>query len=202
MFWWFKKKRNEEEHHKKIKELRSLLHDSVSNINGNLQHVGRWINHFKEKQQHHAISLKEIERRITRIERDINKIQELEVSYNIKPKVVAQGTINLEEDKKYPKTDEWELLTEVQKILCYRLAAIEKETPKRWISLKYLAQEIYPDKNYESIRSTISEYTSNLEELGFIQKRRKGKQTFIISTEKNPCLTKKEKKKIKLQQKI
>lgn len=202
MFWWFKKKRNEEEHHKKIKELHSLLHDSVSNINGNLQHVGRWINHFKEKQQHHEISLKEIEKRITRIERDINKIQELEVSYNIKPKVVAQGTINLEEDKKYPKTDEWELLTEVQKILCYRLAAIEKETPKRWISLKYLAQEIYPDKNYESIRSTISEYTSNLEELGFIQKRRKGKQTFIISTEKNPCLTKKEKKKIKLQQKI
>ncbi len=202
MLWWFKKKRNEEDHPKKIKELHSLLHGSVSNINSSLQHVGKWINHFKERQRHHEVSLKEIEKRIARIEKDINKIQEVEVSYNVKPKVVAQGTINLAADKKYPKTDEWELLTEVQKILCYKLAAIEKETPERWISLKYLAQEIYPDKNYESIRSTISEYTSNLEELGFIQKRRKGKQTFIISTEKNPCLNKKEKKKLKVQQKI
>lgn len=197
MFWFFKKKK--EDHGEKIKEIHTLVHNSISNVNENLHHVGRWIGHFKERQSKHEMSLKEIERRISRIEQDILKIQEVELKYT-QPRVVAQGTINLQEEKESPKTDEWDILTEVQKILCYKLAAIEKETPQKWVSLKYLAQEVYPDKNYESIRSTISEYTSNLEELGFLKKKRKGKQTFIVSTEKNPYVNKKEKKKLKLLQ--
>ncbi len=197
MFWFFKKKK--EDPSEKINEVHSLVHGSISKVNENLHHVGKWINHFKERQNKHELSLKEVERRISRIESDIIKIQEVEIK-QVQPVVVAQGTINLKEEKEDLKTDAWDLLTEVQKILCYKLASIEKETPQKWVSLKYLAQEIYPDKNYESIRSTISEYTSNLEELGFLKKKRKGKQTFVVSTEKNPYIRKKEKKKLKLLQ--
>jgi hypothetical protein len=85
----------------------------------------------------------------------------------------------------------WEFLTETQQRLCWKLAALQKEMPDQWISLKYLAQELYPDKDYNQVRSTLSQFIAGLEELGIVKRKRKGKQAYIFSTKKNPCVSKK-----------
>jgi DNA-binding transcriptional ArsR family regulator len=91
-------------------------------------------------------------------------------------------------------------LTDKQKIFCQRLAALQKENPDQWISLKYLSQEIYPNKNYPQIRSTVSQYVTFLEELGIVKRRRKGKQAYVRSTKKNPFF--KKKKNIEIEEKF
>ena len=81
---------------------------------------------------------------------------------------------------------EIENLTDQQKAFCQILAALHSESPDEWISFKALAEDLYPSTNYNKIRSTISEYTSLLEELGFVKKRMKGNKAYVKTTGKNP----------------
>ncbi|MEK6817019.1 MAG: hypothetical protein AABY09_05370, partial [Nanoarchaeota archaeon] len=104
-----------------------------------------------------------------------------------------------EEEDELPSTltldkSSWDSLTETHQKICLQIAAVQKELPNQWISLKYLAQEMYPDKGYNQVRSTLSQYISSLEDLGYVKRMRKGKQAYVFSTTKNPCL--KEKKKV------
>ncbi len=89
-----------------------------------------------------------------------------------------------------------ESLTEVQQNMLVLLAKLNIENPTQWFSAKYLAQELYPEKQYEKIRPMISTYLDVLEEFSLIKKERKRKQVFIKLTEKgisyiNPKLKKK-----------
>lgn len=47
------------------------------------------------------------------------------------------------------------------------------------ITTKHLAKILYPDRKFNSIRSTLSQYTSDLEKSGLVKKERLGKETFI-----------------------
>lgn len=89
---------------------------------------------------------------------------------------------------------EIENLTDQQKAFCQILAALHSESPDEWISFKALAEDLYPSTDYNKIRSTISEYTSLLEELGFVKKRMKGNKAYVKTTEKNPFLKAKQQK--------
>lgn len=82
--------------------------------------------------------------------------------------------------------DPWYTLTEMQQQICWKLAALQKESPNKWISFKVLAGELYPNKDYGVVRSTVSEYITLLEEMGYVQKKRRGRQTYVTTTEKNP----------------
>ena len=84
----------------------------------------------------------------------------------------------------------WLELTETQQKLCWKIAVLQKELPNEWLSLKYLAQEMYPDRDYASVRSTVSQFIAQLEDLGFVKRRRKGRQAYVCSTDKNPCTEK------------
>ena len=97
-------------------------------------------------------------------------------------------------EEEHEEASSWMELTETQQKLCWKIAALQKEMPNEWISLKALAQDMYPDKEYSSVRSTICQFVSQLEEMGFIKRRRKGRQTYVSSTEKNPYKDKVKKK--------
>lgn len=85
-----------------------------------------------------------------------------------------------------PSSNIAEHLTEKQLIFCQVIAALQKESPNQWISLKMIASELYPDKKYHQIRSMISQYTTLLDELGIIKHRYKGRQAYVMATQKNP----------------
>jgi len=50
--------------------------------------------------------------------------------------------------------------------------------------MRSLTEEAYPNKNPLKIRSTISSYLSILDDLGLIQKRRKGRQILLKITDR------------------
>ena len=65
--------------------------------------------------------------------------------------------------------------------------------PDQWISLKYLAEELYPDKEYGAIRSTLSQFVTALEEMGFVKERERQAGLHYFNTyqslpeKKNAC---------------
>lgn len=185
-FWFFKKR--EDKVDKKFGDLHLTLQNSFSNIRNDMDKISKWVSHFKQKHDEHNIKHLSFHERLLRIESILEELNE-------------KKQINIPEEKiEEIKTSLWEDLTKSQQDICLKLAALHNENPGQWVPLKYLAQEAYPNKKYDSIRSTMSEFTTTLEELGFLKKKRKGKQTFIISTEKNPYLKSKKliKKKIKV----
>ncbi len=180
LFSFFKRK-------KKLDTLHQNLKNSFSNIKKDIKKAHERINglHYVKNEHHDKIT--SLIARIDTIESLFNKLK-------IKKEEVQE---RVEEKISETLIDD---LTDKQKIFCQRLAALQKESPDKWISLKYLAQEIYPNKTYPQIRSTVSQYTTFLEELGVVKRRRKGKQAYVISTEKNPYL--KKKKEIKIEEKV
>ncbi|MEK6860907.1 MAG: hypothetical protein AABY07_02950, partial [Nanoarchaeota archaeon] len=67
------------------------------------------------------------------------------------------------------------------------------EENKKWIPMKYLSQELYPDKSYTDVKAMISNYTDLLFEHGLLLKKRKGRDTYLTITEKTlPFIPKKE----------
>lgn len=92
-------------------------------------------------------------------------------------------------------------LTDTQKKIFINLFQLQKQLKVKSLSTKSLASTLYAEKEYPSIRSTISEYLTTLYELGLIYKRRKGKDLHIGVTDQGATLlkdfgasTKKEKK--------
>ena len=59
--------------------------------------------------------------------------------------------------------------------------------------LVLITQDLYPDKAYEDIKPMISIFVKNMEELGFIEKTRKGRQIFLSITERGKLLLPQEK---------
>ena len=57
------------------------------------------------------------------------------------------------------------------------------ETGKRCITMKELAAEVYPTKEYSRIKSTMSEYIKSLHQSGLVEKVQKEK-LYLSYTEK------------------
>lgn len=184
-FWFFGRKKEEENIN--IKRLQDSLSSSFSHVKSDIEQIGVWINHFQEKHDKHDTKFNHILKRVNIIEEQIAEIQDSIT----REEPISQKEVVTEEPEEVPiapKQDLWESLTEGQQRICTVLAAIHKEFPDQWITLKYLAEELYPDKDYNKVRSTVSQYITNLEELGLVKRRRRGKQTYLYSTANNPCI--------------
>lgn len=64
-----------------------------------------------------------------------------------------------------------------------RIMLLQMETGKRCITMKELAAEIYPTKEYSKIKSTMSEYIKSLHQSGLVEKVQKEK-LYLSYTEK------------------
>lgn len=187
VFWLFRRKKNTSHEH--LSGLYNSLSSSFSHIKSDLEQISYWINHFQEKHETHEEKFDTILKRLNRMEALISDLQENiyeKESVLEREDVVEAGY----EEPLEIKQDLWESLTEKQQRMCAVLAAMQKEFPDQWFTLKYLAQELYPDKEYSKVRSTVSQFITTLEELGLVKRRRKGKQTYVYSTGRNPCIEK------------
>jgi hypothetical protein len=193
MFNFFKKRSDDQ-----LKTTVEAMQDSLKKSFGNIKkdfstidthHRGFHERHEKQEESHleHRNNIKLLSERLMELERAISQLQNIEYE-------PVQGR-----EEQELEFDEIESMTEVSQKICFILAALAQEN-KELVTLKSLAEEMYPDKEYSKIRSTISQYTTELEELGYVQKKKKGKHVYIKSTDKNPFL--KDKKLLKKKDKI
>ncbi len=203
VFSFFRKHKEHHELKQKVNKINQSLGVSFGNIKNDMKNISSWLHTFKGHHDDHKSQFNLISHRLSRLENSLVSLQEVVRQLNIKGELVAQTEKKIEEaqpEKFEEESDSfnnsvWDSLTETQQKICWKLAMLQKELPDQWISLKYLAQELYPERDYNQVRSTISQFISALEELGFVKRRRKGKQAYVFSSKKNPCS--KGKKKIK-----
>lgn len=169
----------------RIEALEKSVQQSFGNLRKDMEHVSKLLHYFKATDEKHAKQISMILRRLDHMDYNLGKTSG-KLAENEEKEEAAEGASGIEQNDAL-----WESLTETQQKLCWKLAALQKEMPGQWISLKYLAQELYPDREYGLVRSTLSQFVSALEEMGFVKRKRKGKQAYIVSTEQNPCLKRK-----------
>lgn len=193
MFNFFKK-RDDNQLKTTVEAMQASLKKSFENIKKDFSTIDDHHREFHEKHEKHEEvhkshkeSINNLGERLIRLERAIAQLQNIEYE-----------PIQVREESEL-EFNEIESMTEVSQKICFILAALLQEN-KDLVTLKSLAEEMYPDKEYSKIRSTISQYTTELEELGYVQKKKKGKHVYIKSTDKNPFLRDKNllKKKIKV----
>lgn len=188
MFNFFKK--NSEKTDDKLKKTVEVMQDSLKksfdNIKQDFAAMDKHNKHFYEKHDSHEKKHKEHDDKLQKMHERLLILESMVNKTNMAEDIPIQVNSEVEEQE----TDVFGTMGEVSQKICYILAALAQEN-KELVTLKTLAEEMYPDKEYHSIRSTISQYTTELEELGFVQKKKKGKHVYIKSTDKNPYLGKK-----------
>lgn len=172
---------------------KNSVSSAFTNVRTDMDQISKWVHHFKNKHDGHDKQFNIIHSRLNKIERMLSELSSLQ---NIKEDDLEESFEP--EEKSFPQSSQWDTLTETQQRICWLVARLQTEMPDQWISLKYLAQEIYPDKDYNKVRSTLSAYINVLEELGYIDRKRNGKQTYVYSTVRNPCQSGKIKMKVKV----
>lgn len=168
MFWVFKKEWHEKKIDEKLNSLKGSLKQSFSKIKEDILEI-----HDKHYKHHSEVNNK-ISMIIKRIENLENNIPTKFIINNqdLKPKIV---------------------LTKAQKELFEGLVKIHYISKNPKVSFQTLANEVHAGKDYNKIRSTISEYTNILEEIGLIKKIREGKRVYVSITQKGLSLIDEEK---------
>ena len=195
---WFSKKREEidNEYREDLERLNANLKHSFVKIKEDIKAIKEWIEYFEGQHKDHKNKFRHVESRLTQIDET--------VSYALLAPPKQQARLIQEEEKLEEEVKEileqaqtpqylrlLDDLTETQKTMFYRLSLLLKEAGQEWMTMKALATDLYPNKVYDQVRSTTSEYVNVLMEAGLLEKRRRGKQTYIGITEKGRQVIKK-----------
>lgn len=170
--------------------INNSLKESFSRIRVDMEAVRGWIDYFKDRE-------KDQEERLKNIESKLEEVSEVVALMGEKKTEVNRDFIMINEDDQETEEETPRILddlTETQKSIFLRLGTLLYESSQEWITTKALAQELYPDKQYDKVRSTLSEYISILIEAGLVKKKRHGKLTYLSITEKGLSLFEKSKK--------
>lgn len=154
---------------------RKTFEEAVKNSFGNIRHdmtnISSWITHFKSKHEEQIVQLKDIQERLAFIEEHLG--------FTSLPK--QKEKIKSQESRGFVKdiTSLLDELTHTQRVLCWKTFRLQKENPGKWLTIKRIASEVYPEKGYSQVRTTVSDYLALLEEFDLIERTRKGKQAYV-----------------------
>ncbi|MBI2148715.1 hypothetical protein HYU23_03475 [Candidatus Woesearchaeota archaeon] len=181
LFSFFKKKKSDkEEHTAKINE---ALKNSFSNVKKDILHIHKGISDHKDNTHKRFES---IEKRLEKIEINLNILQQTQRPQKFIEKTPKQ--IEAEEETEELPEEEDILLNQLRGIpkaelkLFKTLYELQQSLNLKHISYKSLASYLYPGKDYNSIRSTITQFVLRLYTEGLIEKQRIGKENFIKLT--------------------
>jgi hypothetical protein len=184
MVWWlFKKKGDNQVDPEAIK-------NSFSNIKHDMNHISSWINHFKSKHEEHKTSHQELVERI-------EKLESLLATKQVVEEIVE--TEELVTD--LPKSSPLEDISLAERRVCAILNSLQNENGENWVSMKKLAEESYPEKEYRDSRSHISQLVTKLELDGFITKKKVGKYVYVYLNKEKKSLFEQQKVKAKTKKK-
>ena len=170
--WFFKKRDDSYKWH----HLHKTLSKSFDHIKFDVSNINKKIIESHETHKAHKKDILILNKRLSRVE---SLIEELILDYsNSKKQTQVIRTESFDTD------DDSINLTNLQKSILLNLSILKNESGKDFISMKDLAQELYPNKNYTKIKSLLSAYTDLLVDLKFIKKEKKGKETYLSLTYK------------------
>ncbi|MBI5871636.1 hypothetical protein HZB88_00960 [archaeon] len=181
MVWWLFKKRHRENSKGDLNShLHKSLKQSFSNVKNDIGKIHSHISSINSKNKQHEEKIGYMLSRLEAIENHLgfSSIIPLEPKEHLTEQENLGSISSINKEPFFPGI--WESLTETERKICWKLSLLQKESPDQWIPLKYLARELYPDKDYSKIRSTVSQFIANLEELGFVKRKRLGRQAYIF----------------------
>tara|TARA_Y100000310_G_C20695329_1_gene825267 strand:+ start:716 stop:1288 length:573 start_codon:yes stop_codon:yes gene_type:complete len=157
MVWWLLKKRgNNEVSHEAIK-------GSFSNIKKDMNHLGKWINHFKDKHDSHDKNHKDLLERL-------DKIEALLASQQTQEEIQKESFYEEDSSEMLPEIGHHKELSLAEYDVCEKLAVLNRDN-NDWISLRQLAAEVYPEKEYSKSRSAMAQLIKKLEEKDYVTKK-------------------------------
>ncbi len=167
------------------------LKNSFVRVKTDIKVVRDWLSYFKTKDDEYEERFKAIESSVDELSEVLAYLTEKEQEAP-QPQIIREKPTREEPyyaiEEKIPSQQQprsiLDDLTETQRAIFLRLAAFQRESGQEWTSLKALAHDIYPDKLYDKVRSTLSEYVGLLIDTGLIKKTRRGKQTYLAVTQK------------------
>jgi len=202
MWWLFSNKKrgsviNYDLHlHSRIKNIEESLKNSFFNIKKDITKINSFL-------YHHDNNIAHLRERVLFLESKLKDLSEQEGSKKyIEEKLQKEEKIF--EKQELPEKSEkkstqllvkWEDLTTIQQNIFLRLGLLQIESSQKRIAMKHLSEELYPEKEYNDVRSMISDYINLLNEYGLVKKTRKGRQIFISITEKGSVFYDKTKRK-------
>ncbi len=188
MWWLFS---NKKKSNKIIR--RYQLFNKLTNIEDSLKNsffnIKRDINKINNFLYYHDTTISHLKDRVLFLESQVKELRTKnpEKIKEFKEKLAPIEEIpthqNIFEDKSQLLV-KWEDLTNIQQNIFLRLGLLQVESSQKRIAMKHLAEELYPEKEYNDVRSMISDYINLLNEHGLIKKTRKGRQIFVSITEK------------------
>jgi len=209
----FGKKKESDDLEQKLTSIDRNIANSFSAVKDDFRSMKKWIEHFDETDKKHDEKLYELKgevRYLREILRDIrdqqtipsrtqepSRVEVHEVQHQQKRQPIVEDIIEEEEVQQEPARIDLDQFTDTQKAIFSRLGIIQHESSQEWVPLKHLAQELYPEKQYNDVRSTISEYVGLLSDAGLVNRSRKGKQTFVSVSKKGAQAFSNKKKKVK-----
>ncbi len=171
--------------HKKVDELNTSVKKSFTNIREDMLQVTNWISHFKEEHDSHKVGLSKQTEELSKVLERLDKIEQvLSSGVSIVSNVEGQESPETSSGFSEKEEEHWDKLTDVQQNLAWRILALTKEKANGWHTLNDAGRELYPKRQYSRIRSTIAHYVGILEDMGYVERKRTSRETYIRSIKK------------------
>jgi hypothetical protein len=170
-------------------KINSSLKSSFLNVKKDILDLHK---NFSNHHNNHYQKFDQIDQRLKRIESSMEILSDYVREYKSNVKI-QRATQNVEEkDEEEITLDEPDEDNQVMSVLkslpraelkLFRtLYELQNSLNAKHISYKSLAQYLYPGKDYNSIRSTITQFVLRLYSEGLIDKQRIGKETYVKIT--------------------
>ena len=184
--WPFKKKKLPElDYQKELTFIHDNLRDSFSKIKQDMKIMKDWISHLNDRDNLRKKDIEAVNSKISGMDETISYINLALAQKQPQQEMLPEREIAaLPEHLPSPSTDPLDDLTDTQRSIFHRAGLLLRESDQEWIAIKSLAMDLYPHKAYDQVRSTASEYVSILVDNGLLEKRRRGKQTYVGLTQK------------------
>ena len=156
---------------KQLKQLDSALSLSFSRLKSDLSNQEKKLEELKSK-------FTEQERINSQLKEEILKLKQCQ-----EPQVFGERSVKSTERSVSVQRTPNAGLTPLHLELLKRLMLLQMENGRRAVSMRELAAEVYPAKEYARIKSTVSEYVRKLHETGLVEKMQKGR-LYLSYTEK------------------
>lgn len=187
----FFKKADERE---KISKLNENLQNSFSNVKKDITVMHKHLTHHKDH----------TDKRFQQLEEKIKRIEYLMKVYSQQPQQKQTIKSEVQEElEELPKEDIANVLKAIPMAelkLFTTLHELQENLNAKHISYKSLAKYLYPEKDYNSIRSTITQFVLRLYTEGLVEKTRIGKETYVKITPSGQRIIKSVKSKKLLQE--
>ena len=162
-----------------LSKINATLKDSFSNVK---KDVGLLHSHISTHKDHTNKRFEDVEERIKKIELVLQAfVQKPQIiSQKIKEHLIeSEEQVDMQEDI----TNVLSGLPRAELKLFKALYELQLSLNAKHISYKSLANYLYPGKEYNSIRSTITQFVLRLHTEGLIEKQRIGKETYVKITQ-------------------